>query len=162
MGAGEPMTTTQTHRAAEPHPNPETVHELLVIVRRLLDDERARGQGLDSKTSNLAGFTGATLAIMGGFAGEIATIGLTGLAEAMLRVAFIVAVVALGLSALICMAVILRPQERLAISMEAVRCFSEYPLIADEPIEIQWAAAGLVVGFAAVVVVAICGASVGW
>src|ERR671924_539008 len=40
-----------------------SVNELFQIVERLVDDERSRGQGLETKTSSLAGFTGAILAL---------------------------------------------------------------------------------------------------
>ena len=39
------------------------MNELFKIVERLVDDERTRGQGLETKTSTLAGFTGAILAL---------------------------------------------------------------------------------------------------
>lgn len=36
-------------------PNDGSVNELFQIVERLVDDERSRGQGLETKTSTLAG-----------------------------------------------------------------------------------------------------------
>ena len=44
-------------------PNPEAVEQLLGLVQRFMEDERARGQALDAKTSTLAGFSGAILAL---------------------------------------------------------------------------------------------------
>jgi hypothetical protein len=169
-------------------PNAETVGELLVIVRRLLDDERARGQGLDTKTSTLAGFTGATLAITSGFGHEIATTGAAGITETVLRVSFVVAVVALGASAVISLAVVLRPQQRLAITVDEVERFSQFPLIALEPMEVHGrminhaaeamaqersvnarkaelnkvAVSFLVLGFAALACLSVTFATVGW
>jgi hypothetical protein len=122
--------------SAEDIPNPETVDELLKLLYRLVDDERARGQGLDAKTSTLAGFSGAILALT-------ATVGSTlfdrdlGDADIGIRGLFIAAVIALAVAATLAVGGVLQPQSRMAISLDEVRRFREFPLIAGPKMDVQ-------------------------
>jgi len=117
-------------------PNPETVEELLKLLHRLVDDERARGQGLDAKTSTLTGFSGAILALT-------ATVGSTlfdrdlGNAAIEIRGLFIAAVIALAVAATVAVGGVLLPQPRLTISLDDVRLFREFPLIAAPKMDVQ-------------------------
>jgi hypothetical protein len=122
--------------SAEDIPNPETVDELLKLLYRLVDDERARGHGLDAKTSTLAGFSGAILALT-------ATVGSTlfdrdlGDVAIGIRGLFIAAVIALAVAATLAVGGVLQPQSRMAISLDEVRRFREFPLIAGPKMDVQ-------------------------
>ena len=117
-------------------PDPESVDELLGLVHRLMADERARGQALDTKTSTLAGFSGAILALtatLGAalFARDLGTVGIA------LQVLFVLAVASLAAAATLAVGGVLRPQPRLGIAMDEIRRFKDFPLIAAPRIEIQ-------------------------
>jgi hypothetical protein len=114
-----------------------TVKELFEIVRALWDDERSRGQGLEAKTSTLAGFTGAILALTATLGREVLTLDLGQVGDPVQRLLFALAVVALVVGALIAVFGVLRPQERRAITVSALRKFSEFPLVASPPVEVQ-------------------------
>jgi hypothetical protein len=118
-------------------PRADTVSELLTVTRRLIDDERTRGQGLDSKTSSLAGFTGAILAITVALGHDVGRLHLGRVGNDVASGMYIVAVVALACAAVLAVLGGLRPQQRLAISMTEIRSFAQYPLIAVEPMEIH-------------------------
>jgi hypothetical protein len=118
-------------------PNPETVAEIHGSVLRMLDDERSRGQGLDAKTSSLAGFTGAILALTAGLGRDFLGADAGAVADVLVRVVYVLAVGALAVAALIAVVGGLRPQERLAISSSELRSFAEYPLIAADRTEFE-------------------------
>jgi hypothetical protein len=118
-------------------PSEEAVAELLGIAQALLDDERARGQGLDAKTSTLAGFSGAILALTATLGPEIFARTSGAVAEALVRVLYVLTVAALAAGAVLAVAGVLRPQERLAIATQELERFGEFPLIASPRIEIQ-------------------------
>jgi hypothetical protein len=115
----------------------ESVGELFQIVQRLVEDERARGQALEAKTSTLAGFTGAILALVAGFGRDLFRLDLGGAGDIAFAAAFAVAVVALAAGAILAVFGVLRPQERLAIARGEIRKFSTFPLIATPPMEIR-------------------------
>jgi hypothetical protein len=118
-------------------PKPDAVAELLSIVRGLLADERARGQGLDGKTSTLTGFTGATLALVASLARDVLRPGLGAFAGALAQGLFVATVCALTAAAVLGLAGVLRPQPRLDIAAEELRGFGSFPLIAASRMEIQ-------------------------
>jgi hypothetical protein len=117
--------------------NEESVSELFGIVQRLLEDERSPGQTLETKTSTLAGFTGAILALTAGFGRDLLRLDLGRVGDVVFAVVFAVAVAALAAGAILAVFGVLRPQERLAISRAEIRHFSQFPLIATAPMEIQ-------------------------
>jgi hypothetical protein len=103
-----------------------------------LADERARGQTLDSKTSTLTGFTGATLALVASLAKDVVLRpGLGAVGDPLVRVLFIGTVCALTLAAMIGLAGVLRPQPRLDIATDELRGFGDFPLIAATAMDIQ-------------------------
>lgn len=122
---------------AEQEPSPEAVAELLGIVQGLLDDERARGQGLDAKTSTLAGFSGAILALTATLGPQILQQTSGAFAEALVRVLYVLTVAALAAGAVLAVAGVLRPQQRLAIATQELERFGQFPVIAAPRIEIQ-------------------------
>jgi hypothetical protein len=118
-------------------PNPAAVAELLAIIRGLVSDERARGQGLDSKTSTLTGFTGATLALVASLAGDVQKRGLGATGASVAETFFVLGVLALTVAAAFGLGGVLRPQERLDIAIEELRGFGTFPLVAASQMEIQ-------------------------
>ena len=122
--------------SAEQRPNPEGVEELLKTVERFVDDERARGQGLDAKTSTLAGFAGTILALTATLGGQLFSSDL-GAAETAFRVLFIAAVVALALAAGLAVGGVLRPQRRLAVPIDEIETFGRFPLLGAAKMDVQ-------------------------
>jgi hypothetical protein len=115
----------------------QTVAELLAMVRRMLDDERTRGQGLDGKSATLAGFTGTILALTSTLGAALLELELGSVGSALFRVLYVLSVAALGVASLVALIGVLRPQPRLALTMEEIRRFSEFPLIAAPTVEVQ-------------------------
>ena len=97
-------------------PNEGTVKELFQIVERLVDDERSRGQGLETKTSTLAGFTGAILALTSTLGRDLLKLDLGSVGEVVQGGLFAVAVTALAAASVIAVLGVLRPQQRLAVA----------------------------------------------
>jgi hypothetical protein len=122
---------------SDQEPSPDAVAELLAMLQRILDDERARGQGLDAKTSTLAGFSGAILALTGTLGPQLFEEPLGAVAEPLVRVLYVLTVAALAVGAVLAVAGVLRPQERLGIATEELERFGQFPLIAAPRIEIQ-------------------------
>jgi hypothetical protein len=102
-----------------------------------MSDERARGQGLDAKTSTLTGFTGATLALVASLAREVLAPGLAAVGAAIAQTFFVGSIVALTAAAGLGLGGVLRPQQRLDIAVEELRSFGAFPLIAASRMEIQ-------------------------
>ena len=121
----------------EARPNDATVAELLAMVRGMLDDERTRGQGLDSKSATLAGFTGTILALTTTLGATLLDLDLGSVGSAVFQCLYVISVVALGVASLIALVGVLRPQPRLALAMDEIRRFSEFPLIAQPLVEVQ-------------------------
>jgi hypothetical protein len=121
-----------------PHePRDTSVNELFKIVERLVDDERTRGQGLETKTSTLAGFTGAILALTATLGRDLLKLDLGSVGDVAQGVLFALAIMALAAGSVIAVLGVLRPQQRLAIARSELHRFAEFPLIATPPIEIQ-------------------------
>ena len=123
--------------AIEQQPRADSVDQLFQMAQRLLEDERNRGHNLEAKTSTLAGFTGAILALTAGLGRDLADLDLGGIGGTVFRGFFLLAVLALATSALIAVLGVLRPQERLGIKRAQLRQFSTFPLISTPPVEIQ-------------------------
>jgi hypothetical protein len=103
----------------------------------LISDERARGQGLDGKTSTLTGLTGATLALVASLARDLLKPGLGEAAAVVAQALFVGGVLALTAAAAFGLGGVLRPQQRLDIAVEELRGFGAFPLIAATRMEIQ-------------------------
>jgi hypothetical protein len=123
----------------EPQYNEATVAELLALTREMLDDERTRGQGLDSKSATLAGFTGTILALTTTLGAQQLDNDLGSFGTPVFQCLFIVSVLALGAAALVALLGVLRPQPRLGVALDEIRGFSAYPLIAKPTAEVQGA-----------------------
>ncbi|HWM11167.1 MAG TPA: hypothetical protein VNO82_17555, partial [Solirubrobacteraceae bacterium] len=121
----------------EQRPDEQTVAELLAMVRRMLDDERTRGQGLDGKSATLAGFTGTILALTSTLGAELLDLDLGSFGSALFQTFYVLSVAALGLASLVALIGVLRPQPRLALAIEEIRRFSEFPLIAQPTVQVQ-------------------------
>lgn len=121
----------------EPQYNEATVAELLSITRKVLDDERARGQGLDSKSATLAGFTGTILALTATLGAQLLELDLGSVGTPVFQCLFILSVLALGAAALIALLGVLRPQVGIGVALEEIRSFSAYPLISRPTAEVQ-------------------------
>ena len=121
----------------EQQPREDSVDQLFQIAQRLLEDERTRGRNLEAKTSTLAGFTGAILALTAGLGRDLGDLDLGSIGGTVFRGFFLLAVLALATSAVIAVLGVLRPQERLGIKRAQLRQFSKFPLISTPPVEIQ-------------------------
>ena len=119
-------------------PNEATVAELLAMVRGMLDDERTRGQGLDGKSATLAGFTGTILALTATLGAELLDLDLGSVGSAVFQCLYMISVVALGVG-------LAGRADRRPATAAAARAerwtrserFSEFPLIAQPPVEVQ-------------------------
>src|SRR5687767_12724428 len=121
----------------EEEPREESVGALLEITERIIDDERARGANLTSKTSTLAGFSGTILSVVAVFGRELFRLDLGGVGEPVVRMLFLVSVVALATAATLAIGGVLRPQTRLAIRTEQVQRFAGPPWVSATPVEIK-------------------------
>ena len=117
-------------------PNPEAVEELLGVVRGLMEDERARGQLLDTKTSTLAGFSGAILALTATLGAGLFERDLGDIGPAV-QALFVIAVITLAGGAGLSIGGVLRPQPHLGLSMDEIRQFRQFPVLATQRIDIQ-------------------------
>jgi hypothetical protein len=123
-------------RPADAEPNPEAVEQLLELVQRFMEDERARGQALDAKTSTLAGFSGAILALTATLGAALFDRDL-GAMEPVVQALFVVGVLTLGAAAILAVGGVLRPQPQLSVSLEQIQRFPEFPLLASSKLDIQ-------------------------
>jgi hypothetical protein len=115
----------------------DSVDQLFQMAQRLLDDERARGRNLEAKTSTLAGFTGAILALTAGLGRDLFELDLGSIGDTVFRGFFLVAVLALATSAVVAVLGVLRPQERLGMKLSQLQQFATFPLISTPRVEIQ-------------------------
>lgn len=116
-------------------PNEQTVSELLRTAERLLADERARGQALDTKTASLAGFAGAILALTATLGRDLLNLHTD--SRWLVQVLFAATVIALGAGAVLAVGGVLTPQRRLTIDTQELRAFGEFPLISTPRIEVE-------------------------
>ena len=119
-----------------PKPSAESVSLLFALVQRQVDDERNRGQGLDTKMSTLAGFTGAILALTATVAKEVFGLHLDALGNAPVRSVYVLAVVALGSAAICAVWIAIRPRPRLVIDETQLREFT-LSMLAAPTVDIQ-------------------------
>ena len=126
---------TIAHVEADAPENPATVEQVFQVVRATFDDERSRSQGLEAKSSTLAGFSGAILAltltqIRAGppFGVGIAT-------QRAMNLLFLVSVVLLATSSLLYLAV-LRPRSHTVLDVVTEEMLTATKLSAP-PTEVQ-------------------------
>jgi len=134
---GPEAQASDTRLGSSSEAKEETVAELLESVRGILDDERARGRSLDTKTSTLAGFSGAILAVVATLGRELFKLNLGAVGNTAVEVLFLASVLALAAAVMMFVGGILRPQPRLAIATEQIRAFARPPLIFEEKLKIQ-------------------------
>jgi hypothetical protein len=120
-----------------PEPRAESVEQLFDIVQQVLADERTRGQGLETKTSTLAGFTGTILALTAGLGPDLLDLELGRVGQPLFHVFFVAAVVALATSAVIAVLGVLQPKEEMGLTVDQIEAFGELQLAATPPIQIQ-------------------------
>lgn len=123
--------------AASGEPREESVTALLHITERIVDDERARGANLTSKTATLAGFSGTILSVVAVLGRALFELDLGRLAEPMVSVLFLMSVLALATAATLAIGGVLRPQTRLVVQTEEVLRFAAPPWSSADPVEIK-------------------------
>lgn len=116
-------------------PKAATVEEILLVARAAFDDERTRGQGLEGRSSTLAGFTGAILALLTQGPNfprlRPGTVG-----EALMPWLFLASAVSLVLAALLYLSV-LRPRERLVLDVSATQALLTSTAMSEDRIVVQ-------------------------
>jgi len=105
-------------------PNPEGVAALVKIAEDTVEDERARGRALDTKTAGLAGFTGVILSINGALAGTLFHQKLGPVGRPIAEGCFIGAVVSLLLAVGFAVLGVLMPQKYRGMGREQLALFN--------------------------------------
>lgn len=118
-------------------PNPETVRVLQAAAEELIEDERQRGRALDSKTAQLATFSGTILTLDVALGTLALRESLGCVADVVLPVCFLVAAFGLVTAASFAVGGVLMPQGFLSIDRKAVRGFARYPLLADDETQVR-------------------------
>lgn len=119
-------------------PNAAAVEVLLGAAADLIADERERGRALDTKTAQLATFSGTILTLdvaLGTFALRSHHLG--SVAEVLLPLFFLLAAAGLVLSAGFAVVGVLMPQMFLSIDRKAVMGFARYPLLSTDQTTIR-------------------------
>ena len=118
-------------------PLPETTGLLLSATERVVEDERVRGQILDTKTAQLTGLTGVVLALD-------ATLGRAAFGEKLgspyetiFPILYLVAIAALATAAIAAVIGVLLPQKTRVFERSQVPEFADGDLVLAEPIPIQ-------------------------
>ncbi len=100
---------------------PEAVEAALAVGVRLYEEERQRGQNLASKTSTLAGFSGAILALVAQFGRELFKLNLGAVGDAVAPILFLLSIGALAVAASLSLYGALRPRDRYVIDTAEVK-----------------------------------------
>jgi len=116
----------------EPTPNPEAVEVLQDAAENLIEDERARGRALDTKTAQLATFSGTILTLDVALGTLALRESLGCVADVVLPACFLIAAVGLVTSAGCAIGGVLIPQKFLSIDRDAVKGFARYPLLSTD------------------------------
>jgi hypothetical protein len=122
---------------ASREPSPEAVETLWTIAEGVLEDERARGQNLDTKTASLAAFSGTILALDATLGQGLLRRDLGGVGDALLPVFFLIAASALVIAAGVAVVGVLRPQRYLGIEESQLKEFARFPLLGETKAKIQ-------------------------
>jgi hypothetical protein len=117
--------------------NLQSVEALVAVVERLVDDERARSGTLTARASTLAGFSGTILAVVATLGREAFTLDLGRVGEPVVRVLFLVSIVALAAAATLAVGGVLRARDRRLVDAETVQAFAEAPWVTKEPASIK-------------------------
>jgi hypothetical protein len=105
-------------------PTPEAVEAALAVTARLYEEERSRGQSLAAKSSTLAGFSGAILALVAQFGRELFKLDLGTVGDSLAPVLFLVSIAALAAAGALALYGALRPRERFVIEPAEVRALA--------------------------------------
>jgi hypothetical protein len=125
-----------------PAPNPEGVAALLSIAEDAIGDERERGRELDTKMASLVGFTGLILSLNVTLALPLLDRKLGWLGDFLMRVGFLVAVVALLIALLLGVVGVLAPQKYRGLGHTQIRDFTSAATQAMTAIDVQRAMLG--------------------
>ena len=124
---------------ATPDPTPEAVEAALAVTVRLYEEERARGQSLAAKSSTLAGFSGAILALVAQFGRELFKLDLGAFGDALAPVLFLVSIAALAAAGVLALYGALRPRERYVIEPAEVRALATPTWLSKPKVAIEGA-----------------------
>jgi hypothetical protein len=120
----ESADTAMLRELAEtPRPDGEGVAALLEIAEDTIEDERARGLALDSKTGSLVGFGGLLLSVNAAVAKPLFDMDL-GSMTGVVRVSFAVAIASLLGAVLVAVLGVLRPQRYRGFGRDELRDFN--------------------------------------
>jgi hypothetical protein len=103
----------------------------------VVDDERARGASLTTKSSTLAGFSGTILAVVAVLGRELFRLDLGSFGDPLVRVLLIVSVVALAAAATLAIGGVLHTQPRPLVDAEQVIEFNGPPWLSTDPRDIN-------------------------
>lgn len=109
--------------AETPRANEEGVAALLEIAEDTIEDERARGRGLDSKTGSLVGFSGLLLSVNAALAKPLFDTDLGSMTD-VVRVSFAVSMASLLAAVLVAVLGVLRPQRYRGFGRDELRDFT--------------------------------------
>ena len=121
----------------EEQPREDSAAALRAIAERVVDDERARGLNLTTKSSTLAGFSGTILAIVTVLGRELFRLDLGNVGDPLVRLLLIVSVLALAAAATFAIGGVLRTQPRLLLDADQIVEFAGPRWLAAAPREIN-------------------------
>lgn len=113
-------------------PNPRSVEVLQGAAEGLIEDERQRGRALDTKTAQLATFSGTILTLDVALGTLALRSDLGCVADVVLPVCFLIAASGLVVSAGFAIAGVLIPQGYLSIDRDEIKGFARYPLLSTD------------------------------
>lgn len=117
---------------------PETVAWATQNARQLLADENDRVRSIDGKSSQLAGFAGVILAVLGAVAPDALREDLGGVGDPVFAVMYFTAAVSLTIAIVWLVFFVLRPQRFVAIDAEEIGAYLEDErLLRSEPWGLQ-------------------------
>jgi hypothetical protein len=107
-----------------PPPNDGGVEALLGLALATVDDERERGRALDTKAASLVASTGVILSLNATLGRTLLDTDLGPTGNCVLRISFLVAVIALLVGVLVALGGVLRPQKYRGLHRQAIRDFA--------------------------------------
>lgn len=116
---------------------PDSVKECLEILVDVRNQERARGRHLDTKTASLLGFSAVTLTLNVTLGSSLLQRALSQTWHNVARYSFLVAVVSLGLGAVVAVVGVLRPVGRNDISEKGIDAYADRPKVITPPDDLR-------------------------